>query len=179
MEPRINYRKISPDAFRAMLGLEKFVRESGIEKSPLELVKIRASQINGCAYCLDMHTKDARAAGETEQRIYTLSAWRETPFFSEREQAALLWAETLTRLSQNDVPDEIFDNSVKRRWCNCRWRSWRSTGGTASASVFDPFRGRISRAGEATKSPHPKPLSRTARERGFNARLWPRCVIGQ
>ena len=110
MEPRINYVKASPGAARAMQGLEVYVRESGLEKNLLELVKIRASQINGCAYCLDMHTKDARAAGETEQRIYTLSAWRETPFFSDRERAALLWAETLTTLSQNDVPDKIFDD---------------------------------------------------------------------
>lgn len=109
MEPRINIGNVSPDAFHAMSGLEMYVRESGLEKSLLELVKIRASQINGCAYCLDMHTKDARAAGETEQRIYTLSAWSETPFFNERERAALLWTETLTRLSQNDVPDEIFE----------------------------------------------------------------------
>ena len=109
MKPRINYGKASPGAMRAMQGLEACVRESGLEKNLLELVKIRASQINNCAYCLDMHTKDARAAGETEQRIYTLSAWRETPFFSDRERAALLWAETLTTLSQNDVPDEIFE----------------------------------------------------------------------
>ena len=109
MGPRINYGKVAPDAMRAMGALEAYVRESGLEKSLLELVKIRASQINGCAYCLDMHTKDARAAGETEQRIYTLSAWRETPFFSDRERAALLWAETLTTLSQNDVPDNVFE----------------------------------------------------------------------
>jgi AhpD family alkylhydroperoxidase len=109
MEPRISYGKVAPGATGAMGALEAYVRESGLEKSLLELVKIRASQINGCAYCLDMHTKDARAAGETEQRIYTLSAWRETPFFSEREQAALLWTETLTRLSQNDVPDDVYE----------------------------------------------------------------------
>jgi AhpD family alkylhydroperoxidase len=92
-----------------MSALDSYVRESGLERSLLELVKIRSSQINGCAYCLDMHTKDARANGETEQRIYTLSAWRETPFFSDRERAALLWAETLTTLSQNDVSDEVFE----------------------------------------------------------------------
>jgi len=109
MEPRIAYARVAPEAYRVMSGIEAYVRESGLEKSLLELVKIRASQINNCAYCLDMHTKDARAAGETEQRIYTLSAWCETPFFSERERAALLWTETLTRLSQNDVPDEVFE----------------------------------------------------------------------
>ncbi|HEX7103361.1 MAG TPA: carboxymuconolactone decarboxylase family protein [Nitrolancea sp.] len=109
MEPRLNYGKAAPGATRAMSALENYVRESGLERSLLELVKIRSSQINGCAYCLDMHTKDARANGETEQRIYTLSAWRETPFFSDRERAALLWAETLTTLSQNDVPDDVFE----------------------------------------------------------------------
>ena len=109
MEPRLNYGKVAPGATRAMMALENYVHESGLEQSLLELVKIRASQINGCAYCLDMHTKDARANGETEQRIYTVSAWRETPFFSDRERAALLWSETLTKLSQNDVPDEIFE----------------------------------------------------------------------
>src|SRR6185312_11164911 len=91
MEPRIAYARVAPEAYRVMSGIEAYVRESGLEKSLLELVKIRASQINNCAYCLDMHTNDARAAGETEQRLYTLSAWRETPFFSERERAALLW----------------------------------------------------------------------------------------
>jgi len=109
MEPRLNYGQAAPGATRAMSALESYVRECGLERSLLELVKIRSSQINGCAYCLDMHTKDARANGETEQRIYTLSAWRETPFFSDRERAALLWAETLTTLSQNDVPDDIFE----------------------------------------------------------------------
>jgi AhpD family alkylhydroperoxidase len=109
MEPRLNYGQAAPGAMRAMSALESYVRESGLERSLLELVKIRSSQINGCAYCLDMHTKDARANGETEQRIYTLSAWRETPFFSDRERAALLWAETLTTLSQNDVSDEVFE----------------------------------------------------------------------
>ncbi len=109
MEPRLNYGQTAPGAMHAMSALESYVRESGLERSLLELVKIRSSQINGCAYCLDMHTKDARANGETEQRIYTLSAWRETPFFSDRERAALLWAETLTSLSQNDVSDEVFE----------------------------------------------------------------------
>jgi AhpD family alkylhydroperoxidase len=111
MKPRISYGKVAPDAMGAMGALEAYVRESGLERSLLELVKLRASQINGCAYCLDMHSKDARAAGETEQRIYTLSAWRETPFFSERERAALLWTETLTRLSQNDVPDDVYEEA--------------------------------------------------------------------
>jgi len=85
------------------------VETSGLEHSTLELVKIRASQINGCAYCLDMHTKDARALGETEQRIYALNAWRETPFFSDRERAALEWAEALTRISIDQVPDSVYE----------------------------------------------------------------------
>jgi AhpD family alkylhydroperoxidase len=92
-----------------MQGLERFVRTCGLEHSLLELVKTRASQINGCAYCIDMHTKDARAAGETEQRLYALSAWRETPFFSDRERAALEWTEALTLISENDVSDELYE----------------------------------------------------------------------
>ena len=96
-----------------MLTLEKYVRGSGLEHSLLELVKTRASQINGCAYCIDMHTKDARAQGETEQRLYALSAWRETPFYSERERAALEWTEALTMIAQNHVPDELYDRVRK------------------------------------------------------------------
>ena len=92
-----------------MLALQRQVETSGLEHSTLELVKIRASQINGCAYCLDMHTKDARALGETEQRIYALSAWRETPFFSDRERAALEWTEAVTRVSVDHVPDSVYD----------------------------------------------------------------------
>src|SRR5579875_3197182 len=99
MKPRIDYTRVEPEAVRAMYGLEDYIRSTGLERKLLELVKTRASQINGCAYCLDMHTKDARAAGETEQRLYALSAWRETPFFSARERAALAWAEALTRVA--------------------------------------------------------------------------------
>jgi AhpD family alkylhydroperoxidase len=109
MSPRIDVGKVSPGAFRAMFGLEKFVRESGLEPSLLHLIKMRASQINGCAYCLDMHSKDARAAGETEQRLYLLDAWREAPFYTERERAALAWTEALTLVAQDHVPDEIYD----------------------------------------------------------------------
>jgi AhpD family alkylhydroperoxidase len=94
-----------------MLGLEKYVRESGLETSLLELVRMRASQINGCAYCLDMHSKDARAAGESEQRLYTLSAWRETPFFTDRERVALEWTEAVTELSHSRVPDEVYERT--------------------------------------------------------------------
>jgi AhpD family alkylhydroperoxidase len=109
MQPRIQYDDAAHrGALQAMYGLEKYVRGSGLEHSLLHLVKIRASQINGCAFCLDMHTKDARIQGETEQRLHTLIAWRETPFFSERERAALEWTETLTRIAGNDVPDELY-----------------------------------------------------------------------
>jgi AhpD family alkylhydroperoxidase len=92
-----------------MNGVEMYVRKSGLEPSLLELVRLRASQINGCAYCIDMHTKDARAAGETEQRLYAVSAWRDTPFFTERERAALLWTEHITLISQEHVPDDLYE----------------------------------------------------------------------
>jgi AhpD family alkylhydroperoxidase len=108
MTPRIDYHHAA-GAYQVMAGLEKYVRNCGLEHPLLELVKTRASQINGCAYCIDMHTKDARAAGETEQRLYALSAWRETPFYSDRERAALEWTEALTLISENDVPDELFE----------------------------------------------------------------------
>jgi AhpD family alkylhydroperoxidase len=110
MQPRIDAQKISPAAYKAMLNLEMYVRQSsGIEPPLLELVKVRASQINGCAFCLDMHTKDARAAGETEQRLYTLSAWRETPFYTDRERAALEWTEAVTLIGEDHVPDEVYE----------------------------------------------------------------------
>ena len=92
-----------------MLGLEKYVRSSGLEQSLLELVKFRASQINGCAYCIDMHTKDARAHGESEQRLYALTAWRETPFYTDRERAALAWTEAVTEVAQTHVPDDVYE----------------------------------------------------------------------
>jgi AhpD family alkylhydroperoxidase len=95
MSPRIDYAKVAPGAVRAMFGLEKYLDECGLEPSLRELVKVRASQINGCAYCIDMHTKDARASGESEQRLYALSAWRETPFFTDRERAALAWTASI------------------------------------------------------------------------------------
>ncbi len=111
MEARLHYAKAAPGAYRAMSALERYVRECGLELPLIELVKIRVSQINGCAYCLDMHTKDARAEGETEQRIYTLPAWRETPFFTEREQAALAWAEAVTLVSETHVPDDVYEQA--------------------------------------------------------------------
>jgi AhpD family alkylhydroperoxidase len=105
---RIDYQKVFPDALRAMLGLENAVHASSLEPELLELVKMRASQLNGCAYCLDMHSKDARARGETEQRLHVLSAWREAPFYSERERAALAWCEALTLLPQTGAPDDVY-----------------------------------------------------------------------
>jgi len=109
VKSRIEYAQVVPDAIEALRALEKYVRTCGIEPKALELIKIRASQINGCAYCLDMHTKDARARGETEQRIYALNAWRETPFFTEKERAALAWAEAVTQVSGSQVSDEVYE----------------------------------------------------------------------
>lgn len=109
MQPRIDYSKAPAGALQVMQGLEGYIRQSGLEHSLLELIKTRASQLNGCAYCIDMHTKDARAQGETEQRLYALSAWRETPFFSDRERAALEWTESLTLISENHVPDDVYE----------------------------------------------------------------------
>lgn len=108
MNPRISLTKINPKAYATVLAMQKYVDESGLEPLLLELIKLRASQINGCAYCLDMHTKDARALGETEQRLYTVSAWREAPFFSERERAALALTEAITLINQGHVADDVY-----------------------------------------------------------------------
>ncbi|MGH7667918.1 MAG: carboxymuconolactone decarboxylase family protein [Gemmatimonadaceae bacterium] len=108
MAERINYGHIAPDSFKALLGLESYVRASGLDPKLLHLLRTRASQLNGCGYCIDMHTKDARAAGETEQRLYALSAWRETPFFTDKERAALAWTEAVTLLSQGPVSDAVY-----------------------------------------------------------------------
>ena len=114
MQARLEAQKVSPAAYQAMLGLEAFVRkQSRLEPSLVELVKIRASQINGCAYCIDMHTKDARAEGETEQRIYALSAWEETPFFTDRERAALALTEAITLVGQGHVSDAVYEKASK------------------------------------------------------------------
>ena len=108
MEARLDYTKASPEALKLMLQLEALVRRSGIDAKLLELMKIRASQLNGCAYCIDMHTKDSRFKGETEQRIYALDAWRETPFYTENERAALAWTEALTNIQDGHAPDAVF-----------------------------------------------------------------------
>lgn len=109
MQPRLDFYKASPDAAKAMLALEAAVKSLGLEPSLLELVKLRASQINGCGYCVDMHSRDARKSGESERRLYALTVWRETPFFTERERAALAWTEALTRISETRAPDADYE----------------------------------------------------------------------
>ena len=111
MEPRLDYVKAAPDAYKAMLGLEAAVRRLGIDRTVLELIKIRASQINGCAFCLDMHTRDARKQGETEERIYQLSAWHESPAFTPRERAALGWTDALTLVAETHAPDDVYEEA--------------------------------------------------------------------
>ena len=110
MTRRIDHARVAPEAVRAMSGLETYVRRSGLEQQLVELVKLRASYMNGCSYCVDMHTKDARLAGETEQRLYAVPVWRETPFFTPRERAALAWTESVTALAVTGVPDEAYDD---------------------------------------------------------------------
>ncbi len=109
MREWIRYSKVAPEGFQALLGFDNYVRQCGLEQSLLELVRIRVSQINGCGYCIDIHTKDARDAGESEQRLYCLSAWSETPFYTDRERVALAWAEAVVDTRQNQVPDEAYD----------------------------------------------------------------------
>jgi AhpD family alkylhydroperoxidase len=107
----MDFRKASPQADKAMMGLHMFVRNCGLDHSLLELVKLRASQINQCAHCIDMHTKELRADGESEQRLYLLNAWRESPFYSERERAALAWTEAVTLVAATQVPDEVYEQA--------------------------------------------------------------------
>jgi AhpD family alkylhydroperoxidase len=109
MKPRLNPYQSAPEAIKAVAALETYVQGSGLEQSLIELVKTRASQINGCAYCIHMHTRDARAHGETEERLYLLDAWRESPLYSERERAALAWTEALTLVSETHVPDAVYE----------------------------------------------------------------------
>src|SRR5215470_14876839 len=111
MDQRLNYGEIAPGAVKALYGLSMYAHKSGLEESLLNLVYFRVSQINGCAYCLDMHSKDLRAAGEIEQRLYVLEAWRESPFYSERERAALAWAEAVTTLKNKEVPDDVYEQA--------------------------------------------------------------------
>lgn len=111
MQEHISYAKFAPGGTQAILSLEDYVKQSGLETSLLELIRLRASQINGCAYCIDMHTKDARDEGESEQRLYGVSAWGESPFYSEREKAALAWTEAVTKISERQVPDEVYERA--------------------------------------------------------------------
>lgn len=114
MKARLDAQKVSPAAYQAMLGLEMFVRkQSKLEPALIQLVKVRASQVNGCAYCIDMHSKDARADGETEQRLYALSAWEETPFFTDRERVALTLTEAITLIKDGHVPDAVYETATK------------------------------------------------------------------
>ena len=108
MKPRMNFYQAAPDTIKALNALETQVQSSGLEKSLIELVKTRASQINGCAFCINMHTQDARKHGETEQRLYLLNAWRESPVYTDRERAALAWTEAVTKLKDGHVPDDIY-----------------------------------------------------------------------
>ncbi len=110
MVTRLNYAQAAPGVYQAMLKLEEYVQQCGLERSLLLLIETRASQINGCAFCLDMHTQDARAEGESEQRLYLLAGWREAPFYSERERAALEWTEAVTLVATDHVPDEVFEH---------------------------------------------------------------------
>jgi len=111
MTTGIDYVQAAPDALQAQMAMERYVRRSGLDPALVHLVKLRASYLNGCAYCVDMHTKDARVAGETEQRLYAVPVWRETPFFTPRERAALAWTEAVTMLGHVGVPDELLDET--------------------------------------------------------------------
>ncbi len=111
MEARFNYAKTAPGVYEAMEGLEKYLEQCGLEKSLMFLVQLRASQINGCAYCLDMHWKDLRERGENEQRLYSLDAWRESPYYTDRERAALAWTEAVTLIAQGHAPDAVYEQA--------------------------------------------------------------------
>ena len=109
MQQRLNYLKAATGAYKALLGLEQYLHECGLEAPLLHLIKLRVSQINGCAYCLDMHWKDLRAIGENEQRLYSLDAWRESPYYTDRERAALAWTEAVTLVTNGHVPDAVYE----------------------------------------------------------------------
>ncbi len=111
MREWIRYSKVAPEGFRSLLVFDGYVRQSGLEQPLLELIRIRVSQINNCGYCIDIHTKDARDEGESEQRLYCLSAWRETSFYTDREQAALAWAEAVINLREAQLPEDVFENA--------------------------------------------------------------------
>ena len=135
MKPRIDYLQAAPTVIHAMLGLEKYLRTTKLDESLVLLICLRASQINGCAYCIDMHWKDLKTAGESDQRLYGLDAWEESPYYSERERAALAWTEAVTNVRDGHVPDEVyekFDSSLqKKTWLISLWRSLPLIAGTA------------------------------------------------
>jgi AhpD family alkylhydroperoxidase len=110
MKPRMNYYQAAPETIKALVALEEQIQASGLEKSLIELVKTRASQINGCAFCINMHTQDARKQGETEQRLYLLNAWHESPLYTDRERAALAWTEALTLIAETHAPDNLYED---------------------------------------------------------------------
>jgi AhpD family alkylhydroperoxidase len=114
MEPRLDYGKVLPEAMRSIYALDRYSQNSGLEPSLLELIKLRASQLNGCAYCIDMHSKDARTRGETEQRLYNLSVWRETPYYTDRERAALAFTEAATLIADRHMPDEVYEQARRQ-----------------------------------------------------------------
>src|SRR5581483_7310721 len=114
MEPRFDGAKLVPGGYKAVLALESYLHQSGLEIPLLHLIKLRASQVNGCAYCIDMHWKDLRAIGETEQRLYGLDAWRESPYYSDRERAALAWTEAITNIQDGHAPDDLFEEVRKQ-----------------------------------------------------------------
>jgi AhpD family alkylhydroperoxidase len=113
MKQRLQYYSAAPEVMKAVSALNKAVEESGLERSLLHLIKLRASQINGCSYCVDMHSREAREDGETEQRLYLVAAWKESPLFSERERAAFAWTETVTLISNGGVSDELYEKTLK------------------------------------------------------------------
>ena len=156
MKARMDFRKASPQADKAMVALHIFVRNCGLDHTLLELIKLRASQLNGCAHCIDMHTKELRADGESEQRLYLLDAWRESPFYSERERAALAWTEAVTLVTDGHVPDAVYEEA--------RGNSARGTGqpdhGAGGDQRREPPQHRVPhRPGQ---SPGPSPRRRIA-----------------
>lgn len=114
MESRLDYSKVLPEGMKVIYALERYSTTSGLEPSLLDLIKLRASQLNGCAYCIDMHSKDARTGGETEQRLYSLSVWRETPYYTDRERAALAFTEAVTLIADKQVPDEVYEQARRQ-----------------------------------------------------------------
>ena len=114
MESRLDYSKVLPEGMKYVNALDHYSAHSGLEPSLLELIKLRASQINGCAYCVDMHSKDARTKGETEQRLYNLSVWRETPYYTDRERAALAFTEAVTLIANQHVPDDVYEQARRQ-----------------------------------------------------------------